>query len=215
MRRYILPLLGALNLALLAVLTWLWVTPQGALRDVRWLAPQPVRPALVDAQALPAFNVDLSRYLATLERPLFTPSRRPPRVPETAASVPPPEPFPDIRLVGVYGMQGAGGVIAVVDGRVRRMQLGASIGDWSLKEVRSSEIVLGRGDDVRTIQLRRSTGTEPPLTAAGSAPVSASPSGLPPAAEAVRQVEMERVRTQVRRMNVLRARAGKPLLPEP
>lgn len=215
MRRYILPLLGALNLALLAVLTWLWVTPQGALRDVRWLAPQPVRPALVDAQALPAFNVDLSRYLATLERPLFTPSRRPPRVLETAASVPPPEPFPDIRLVGVYGMQGAGGVIAVVDGRVRRMQLGASIGDWSLKEVRSSEIVLGRGDDVRTIQLRRSTGTEPPLTAAGSAPASASPSGLPPAAEAVRQVEMERVRTQVRRMNVLRARAGKPLLPEP
>lgn len=216
MRRHVLLLLVAANLALAALLAWLWLTPQGQWRGVHWEPPQPVRPALADAPALPAFEVDLGRYVATLERPLFAPSRRPPPPPQAAASAPASEPMPDIRLLGLYGSSGAGGVIASIDGKVRRLRVGESVGGWSLKELRAGEIVIGRGDEVRTLRLTRSTGGEPaPTTAAAGTSAPAVSSATPSAADAYKQSELERVRTQVRRMNVLRARSGMPPLPEP
>ncbi len=220
MRRRVLSLLVALSLALAALLAWLWLTPQGQLRGVHWLPPSPVRPALADAPAMPNFDVDLSRYVATLERPLFAPTRRPPP-PQTAASVPATDPMPDIHLLGVYGSLAAGGVVARVNGQVRRVRVGESVGGWSIRELGAGEIVIGRGDEVHTLRLTRNSGNDP--ASASSAAASASSTGsapavssaTPSAADAYRQSELERVRTQVRRMNVLRARSGMPLLPEP
>ncbi len=221
-RRQVLPLLAALNLALAGVLAWLWVTPEGQLRDVRWPPPQPVRPALAEAVALPTFEVDLSRYVATLERPLFESSRRPPP-PQSATAVPAPEPMPDIRLLGLYGNAGAGGMIARIDGKVRRLQVGESVGGWVLREKRAGEIDVSRGEEIRTLRLTRSTEGEPAppndMAASGASAGSASAPAAGAAAaspkNAYMQSEQERVRTQVRRMNVLRARAGMPPLPEP
>lgn len=214
MRRHALPLLVALNLALAALLAWLWITPEGDLRGVRWQPPEPVRPVIADAPSLPAFEMDGNRYVATLERPLFAPTRRPPP-PQAAASA--VEPLPDIRLLGLYSSGGASGVIASIDGTVRRLRVGESVSGWSLKEVKGSEIVIGRGDEVHTLRLTRGSGNDP--APATSAPASASALGVssstPSAADAYRQSELERVRTQVRRMNVLRARSGMPPLPEP
>lgn len=223
MKRRVVSLLVLLNLALAALLAWLWLTPQGELRGVRWLPPPPVRPALAYPPDMPNFDVDLTRYVATLERPLFDPGRRPPPPPQTVAAAPAPDPMPDIRLLGVYGNKAAGGVIARVDGQVRRVRIGESFGGWSIKELRANEIVIGRAGEVHTIPLTRSTGTEPalaaaaPAAAASAAAASAAPPGAAPtsAADALKQRELERVRTQVRRMNVLRARSGMEPLPEP
>lgn len=210
-----LPMLVVLNLALAGVLAWLWFTPAGALRDVRWQPPQPVPPALADAKALPEFDIDVARYVATLERPLFVPTRRPPPPPQDVASAPAADPLPQIRLLGLYGNEQVGGVIASIDGQVLRLKVGEAIGSWSVREVRRNEVVIARADDVRTIALVRS-----PSDAAAAESVDASGSSraaaaTPPAAQAQRQRDIERARNQVRRMNVLRARSGLPPLPEP
>jgi hypothetical protein len=218
MKRHVLLLLAALNLALAALLAWLWLTPQGELRNVRWLPPEPVRPALADAPPLPAFEIDANRYVATLERPLFAPTRRPPPPQAAAAAV---EPLPDIRLLGLYGGGGAGGAIASVDGKVRRLRVGEAIAGWSLKEVRGRELVLARGDETRSIELKRSTGAEPPAASAGSSAAGAGTAavpatgGTPTAGQTAHQKDVERAREQVRRVNVARARKGMRLLPEP
>ena len=77
MKRWTLPLLLALNLGLLAWLASLWFTPDGRLTGVRWQPPPALKPSLDGGSALPATGVELGRYVATLERPLFMPSRRP------------------------------------------------------------------------------------------------------------------------------------------
>ncbi len=129
--------------------------------------------------------------------------------------------MPDIRLLGLYGGGGAGGAIASVDGKVRRLRVGEAIAGWSLKEVRGRELVLARGDETRSIELKRSTGAEPPTAAAagggaaGAAAAAPAAGGAPTAVQAAHNQDIERAREQVRRMNVLRARSGRPPLPEP
>lgn len=219
MRQNVLPLLVALNLALAGLLAWLWLTPDGELRRVRWEPPAPLPPALADAKALPALDVDVARYLATLERPLFLPTRRPPPKPEdAAASAPPPDPLPDIRLLGLYGNQHVGGMIARIDGQARRLRVGESIGTWSVKEVRRHEVVVVRADDVRTIELKRADADTAVAAAdadGSGRPAASAPPTVASRAQAQRQREIERAREQVRRMNALRARSGLPPVPEP
>lgn len=218
MRQYTLPMLVALNLALAGLLAWLWLTPEGEWRDVRWQPPQPVAPALADAKALPAFDIDVVRYLATLERPLFLPTRRPPPKPEAAAAAPPPDPLPAIRLLGLYGNDDVGGVIAHVDGKIRRVRVGDSVsGRWVLKSRDGIRAIVARDGEERTIELARNVAPPPETVAsadpaAGSEPTAAATA---PARTAARERDLERRRDQVRRMNAARARRGMPPLPEP
>ncbi|MCU0814468.1 MAG: hypothetical protein MUC32_09195 [Burkholderiaceae bacterium] len=218
MRHYALPLLAALNLALAGLLAWLWLTPDGELRDVRWQPPQPVPPVLADAKPLPAFDIDVVRYLATLERPLFLATRRPPPKPDEVAAAPPPDPMPNIRLLGVYGNDDVGGVIANVDGKVRRVRVGDSLsGRWVLKSRDGLRAVVARGDEQRTIELVRSAAPPPETVAATDTDTAAGgePAAAAPARTAARERDLERRRDQVRRMNAARARRGMPPLPEP
>lgn len=218
MRQHALPLLLALDLALGGLLAWLWFTPQGDLRNVRWQPPQPVPPALADTKALPTFDVDVARYLATLERPLFLATRRPPPKPEEVAAPPPPDPLPNIRLLGVYGNDGVGGVIANVDGKVRRVRVGDSLsGRWVLKSRDGLRAVVARGDEERTIELVRNAAPPPEtVAAADTAALGEAAAAAPaPARSAARERDLERRREQVRRMNAARARRGMPPLPEP
>lgn len=221
MRRQVLPLLVVLNLALAGVLAWLWFTPDGELRDVRWQPPQPVPPALADAKPLPAFDVDVARYVATVERPLFVPSRRPPPKPQdVAAAPPPPDPLPNIRLLGLYGKADAGGMIASVDGKVRRVRVGDAVaGRWTLKALRTNEVVVARDGDERAVPLVRNLGPVAE-TVAEADPAGAETAAAPTrpgtaATTATSAADLERRREQVRRLNAARARRGMPLLPEP
>ena len=219
LKRHLVPLLAALSVMLAVLLAWLWLTPQGAWRDVRWNPPAPLPPALGEPPALPGTAVDLNRFVATLERPLFMPSRRPVPPPDAAASAAAPvDPLPDIRLLGVYGSQDAGGLVARIDGRVKRFRLGESIGSWSLKEIRANAVVLARGEDVRTIELRRSLGNEP----AGSDSAADRPAPVAAARPAPEVEPPERAQLRERlalardkRLNEARIRQGMPPSPRP
>ena len=220
MRRMLLPLLLAGNVALALWLAWLWVTPAGQVKGVQWQQPAPLPPALDGDTPLPETGVDTGRYVATLERPLFSPSRRMPPPPQAASAPPVIDSPPDIRVLGLYGSSAdgaVGGMVARIDGQVKRVKVGDAVGRWTLKALRPGEAVLSMGDSEQVYPLRRAAADEPP---ASSIADNAGPAGAPsapraPAVDPMRQRQIEEARANVRRINALRARSGLPPVPEP
>ena len=219
------PLLGLLVLGLTGLLAWLWLRPDGHGAALRWQPPAPLRPALDAPAALPLQDADLGRYVATLDRPLFVASRRPPPPPPPASApavvVDTP---PDLRVLGLYGRRAAGegaagdssgGMIARVDGQVKRVRIGEAVGRWTLKALRPGEAVLALGDTEQVYPLRRPAPDEPPPATADNARPGSEPAARPAAANPQVQRQIEEARQNLRRVNALRARAGLPLLPEP
>lgn len=220
MRRMLLPLLLAGNVALALWLAWLWVTPAGQVKGVQWQQPAPLPPALDGDTPLPETGVDTGRYVAMLERPLFSPSRRMPPPPQAASAPPVVDTPPDIRVLGLYGSSAdgaVGGMVARIDGQVKRVKVGDAVGRWTLKALRPGEAVLSMGDSEQVYPLRRAAADEPPPAADGTrAPAgAAAPPARSPQLQAMQEQEKRELRERVRRMNVLRARAGLPPLPEP
>jgi ribosomal protein L12E/L44/L45/RPP1/RPP2 len=222
MKQYGLRLAVALNAALLALLIWLWIDPQGEMRNVAWSAPAPVAPELGEpAVNLPVVkSLDTGVFMATLDRPLFSPSRRPvPKVVEAAKAVPEVDPFVGIHLYGLYtAEEGKGGILARVEGKVRRIGSGETLAGWTIKEVRDREVVFVRDGEERNIKLAIARpGTPPPAaakpqTAAAAAPAPAAPAqGRAADAQAQREDEQ---RELLRRRNELRAKAGAKLISE-
>ena len=166
MRRLVLPLLALATLALLGLLAWLWITPQGQWVGVTWQPPAPIKPSLDGPSGLPQTGVELGRYVATLERPLFVASRRPPPPPPAASAPIVVDTPPDLRVLGLYGRKGdgatIGGMIARVDGQVKRLRIGDSVGRWTLKALRPGEAVLALGETEQVYPLRRAAADEPP-----------------------------------------------------
>jgi len=205
--------LAAVCAGLAAALAWVWVGTDGRLRGVNWSPPPPVAPAVPAVTPAPAPAPALTQYVATLERPLFSPTRRPPPPP---AAPPPPDPLDDVQVLGVYGAGDHGGALLRRRGEVRRVPLGGDFGGWTLGEARGSELVLRRGEESRTLQVQRQIAA---AADAGAAAAAASPAAGTPAAAAhpnpQAQRDLEMVRQRVREMNRLRARMGLPPLPEP
>lgn len=220
MRRLAAPLLGVLALGLLGLLAWLWVTPQGQWVGVKWQPPAPIKPSLDGSAALPQTGVDLTRYVATLERPLFVASRRPPPPPPAASAAVVVDTPPDLRVLGLYGRKGdgatAGGMVARVDGQVKRLRIGDSVGRWTFKALRPGEAVLALGETEQVYPLRRPAPDEPPAATADNAAVPGDrPAAKPAAANPQLQRQIDEARQNLRRVNALRARSGLPPLPEP
>lgn len=211
MKRLILPLFVAIDLALLAWVVSLWFTPQGKPIGTRWQAPAPIKPDIGSGPTLPKTQINLGHFVATLERPLFVPSRRPPAAPPPVAA-PVVEPLPPMRLMAVYGNADGGGLLAVIDGRLKRLRLGDTINGWTVKALQRSGVELGRGDETTVIALRRTTGAEPPLDAA---PAGSAATPAAQAADAMRVRELEERRRAAIRRNERRARSGLPPLPLP
>lgn len=207
MTRVALAVLTCLCLALAGALAWLWVTPQGRLKGVQWSPPGPVRPALDAGRPLGGTGVELGQYVAVLDRPLFVPSRRPPPPPQ-AAPAPVVDPWADLRVLAVYGNGERGGMLAWVDGRIRRAKLGDSFSGWTLKAISPKGAEFAQGSEVRFVELKRSLGHESALALAAKGPASVSP-------EAQRQRSADEARQRVRNMNAVRAKYGFPPLPEP
>ncbi|QIL81861.1 hypothetical protein G7047_19500 [Diaphorobacter sp. HDW4A] len=211
-------ILGILILLLTLGLAALWIKPDGTLRNTIWTPPQAVMPDLQFADPLPASasKVDVALFVETLERPLFSPNRRPPPPPpkEEEKKAPPPDPFAGIHVFGLYGGEDSpSGMLAKVDGKVRMVSINDKLGAWTFKSIEDREAVFENGGETRKLV----------LVAAKPAPVPKAPvPGAPPGAEAPvsgqipldataeqrRQAMEEAQRERLRRRNEIRARAG-------
>ena len=162
MNRGLTVFLLAVSTLLAGMLVWLWVGPSGALRGVHWQPPSAVRPDLgsLSTMLIQRDDADASRFMAILDRPVFSPTRRPPPPPPPPKVVVParPDPLDGIHLYGLFSGGGVGGVIARVEGKTRRIKVSESVGDWSLKEIRSRDVVFTKaGGDTRVVPLMQAS----------------------------------------------------------
>lgn len=175
MRRVVIPLIGLLNIALLAIAAWQWVDGRGQVRPIHWTPPAAQPPDFSDL--LPQLGQasktgDVAQFLATLDRPLFSPSRRPP--PPVVITAPPPPPPPDpldsIHIYGVFEAQDSGGILARVDGRMTRIRIKDKVGEWSLKSVKDRDVAFVKNSETRILPLVHAKPVAPPPPAVAAAP---------------------------------------------
>lgn len=145
----------ALNFALLIVLLALWVDTKGQLRRIHWMQPAPLGlDAAGMVPTLPAREIRQGQFLETLERPLFSPSRRPPPPPPPPA--PPEEAAPPLTGVHVYGIYGAGnqgGAILGVDGKNQRITVNQTVKGWQLVAIDNNRLTFRRGSRQHVLEL--------------------------------------------------------------
>jgi hypothetical protein len=145
--------------------------------------------------ANPLWAIPLSALAATRNRPLFTPSRRPPApaaasVP-VAARVPPPAPaavpqHPNLTLIGTVASESEG-VAVFIDTTTRdavRLRTGEGHSGWVLQSVERRAATLQKGDQTETLALPRPTAQEmsaPVISTLPPAPPPPQPSAPAPA----------------------------------
>lgn len=198
MRRHVLALMVAVNVALVLLLAALWVTPQGQLRNVAWQPPAPIQPEFATSfTANPEMN--LGNFVATLDRPLFSPNRLPPPVKAAGAAPVQVDPLSNIRLYGIYAGPGTGGIIASVDGKSRRIRLNENVGEWTVKSIKDRDVTFTRGGESRVVHLGQGVHQPGPVAAAGA------PGGAV-AAPAARQTGADLARSRFPSIEERRAR---------
>lgn len=219
-------LLAATNLVLAGLLASLWLgenSPTHA--ESTWQAPLAVNPdiATPTRPIKTATNSgEATAFLDILERPLFAPNRRPP--PATVSLAPPPPPPPDpfvsIQLSGLFtGPQG--GMLVRVEGKMRRVMVGQSIGAWTLANVQGREATFTQGEQERKLTLQhvklnaaRQTIQEPGAT---NPTPETSPPTPPTAAQdntLIQAQQQDKQRERLRSRNELRIQNGLPPLTE-
>lgn len=162
------PLTKALiAVAVVAVPYLLWTAPEPGpaaavnARDDAALMPPATAPSLV-IPTLPS----LPSFAATVDRPLFAPSRRmpPEAVPEPTidlAEAAPLETGPDepvIRFFGTMTRRGQTLALAAIDGEQgpgRKLALDDEVGEWRVVAIERDRLVLGRGDERRDYTILR------------------------------------------------------------
>ncbi len=114
--------------------------------------------AAVAGPAIPARAGDPApetRFRAMVERPLFSPTRRPPPAPQAVAPLDAPVPLapspPNLALSGV--ITGGGGGVALIrrpqDAAPIHVALGGTVDGWTVAEIHPRAIVLRR--DARSV----------------------------------------------------------------
>ena len=211
-------LLALVNLVLAGGLASLWLDENAQPRaEMIWQAPTAVSPDI----ALPALAIKAdpnagnpNAYPAILARPLFAPDRRPPPPPAPPVPPPPPpppDPFASVQLTGLF--TGAeGGVLARVEGKMRRVKIGQTIGAWTLSQVEGREATFKQDEQERKLRLQYAKIYVPVAPPPSAAPVlQPRPMPVPQAMPANQQDEQ---RERLRRRNELRALNGLPPLTE-
>jgi len=90
----------------------------------------------------------LERFSVTRDRPLFSPTRRPPAPPPAAAAAAPapapPLPPPDVLLLGVVvdGEDAHAVVRTGTDAKIRRLRIGDEISGWKVGQIEAHKLVL-------------------------------------------------------------------------
>lgn len=187
----------------------LWLDTEGHWRNVSWSAPA-AQPMVLAEINLPrgsvGGDVDVGRFVAVLDRPLFSPSRRPPPPPPPPAPPPPVDPLANIQLFGVYGGKTGGGIVARIDGKVQRVSVQSQVGEWVVKSVVGREVTFARGDETRTLTLVHAVAARAAAPAAAAqAPEAVNPGGA--ALGAQQKMQEEARAREAARLDVLR-RAG-------
>jgi hypothetical protein len=209
-RRPVVPVLAVVNGLLAAVLVWMWVGTDGKLRNTQWTPPKPIRPDFSAPLAALAQRRgdEVGQLVAMADRPLFSPTRRPPPPPAPPA---PPDPLANLQLLGVYNSASGGGIIARVDGRVRRASVNEKIGEWTVQKIADRDVTFVRGSESRVLQLAR---RGPAASTNRGLPAAAAPGTPAPAPTqmtgAQRAEEEERAR--LRAINENNIRNGLPPL---
>lgn len=201
-------ILTLLTMALCAALASLWVDQQGYWRNIYWAVPAAIAPELkAPAQLLPGRGPATVSYASIQERPLFAPDRRPPPPPAPPA---PPDPFASIQIQGIFSGVNTG-ILARVDGKVRRVKINETVGAWTLKSIEGRSITFTQGDQTRQIQLayaRLNTVTPAPTIATNRQAAPLTPlQGAAPDPKAY-------YREQLRMRNELNAARGLPIQTE-
>jgi len=131
------------------------------------------------APANPVAALPLDQLSTILDRPLFSPSRRPPPPPPppVAQAPAPPPPPPDLVLFGVV-MDGEGAravVRAGADKKILRAQIGDDIDGWKVSQIEGRKVVLSLDGRFATFKLfnddraRSESGGGPASAASGEA----------------------------------------------
>ena len=183
MKRYVGGILVVLNIALAGILAWMWFAPNGALKNVHWDVPRGQKANLDDLvpHLGKAHAMDHSQFLAMLDRPLFSPTRRPPPPPPpppVEAPPPPPDYLADAVLTGVYvgGDGKSGGIIIKFQGKDKSLPLRGVLDGWTLSSVADNRVYFTRGGETKEITLLKAK------LQAGSGPMvdTNQPKGGPP-----------------------------------
>lgn len=157
LNRYTLHAVLGLNFVLVLVLAFLWIGPDRKLRSLHWQPPAPqtsdYAAMLPDLPSVVPANT--SAFMAILERPLFTITRRPPPPPPPpkAAEAAPPDNLSTARLTGLYAGPGEGGVILNIGGRDRRVRIREQIEGWTLSAIDQQSATFHSGSSQRTLPL--------------------------------------------------------------
>ena len=196
-------------------LAWIWVDQDGQLRNVTWAPPRPLPPEIkIPAAMEQAGAGSTSDFAQILARPLFAPDRRPPpppAPPAPPAPIPPPDPRANIQIQGIFSGANAG-IMARVDGKVRRIKIDEAVGPWTLKSVEGRDVIFGQGDETRKLRLEYAR-LAPPILQAPTA-AAGSPPGQPPGYAGTPQNVQDESRDRLRRRNEARAARGLPLVTE-
>ena len=205
------PLLISLNLVAICGLVALWFEPDGVMRNVRWEAPAPVMPQIgrLNETLQPATaSPDPLAFISILERPLFAADRRPPPPAPAPAELAQVDPISTVVLIGLLSGEN-GGVLARVEGQVRRIRLSESIGAWSLKSIDGREATFAQGEERRTLRLEHST-----LGASGAIVSKVAPTPSVAAVARAASTLQNESRAFLSRRNGVRANSGLPPLQE-
>ncbi len=190
MKRYALRILLGVNVALALVLLWMWIATDGTVRNVHWQPPEPRRSDIDGLlPALPAVgSADTQRFVAMLDRPVFSTTRRPPPPPPPPpASAPPPDNLSTATISGVYAGGGQGGIIMLIAGKQRRLRMNDNVDGWVLNSIQDRVVSFTRGGETRTLLLPRAavtvySGAPRPAAAPPGGPSSAQQPAAAPAA---------------------------------
>ncbi len=146
-----------LDALLLLGLAWLWLDHSSAApRSLAWQPPAAIAPELGGAAVkLPRVAaMDTRAFVATLDRPLFSPTRRPPPPKAAADEAPAADTLKDVRLIGLYTTaDGRAGALLRNGAVVQRVALKEQIGGWTLRSVQDRSATLVRAGKSRVLEL--------------------------------------------------------------
>lgn len=174
----------------LAVPYLLWTQPETAPAPAAPAAEAPVAdapggPTQGQPGAAPALYVmpPLERFTAVVERPLFSPTRRMPAIPEpppeqpaSVAEAAPAGPSgpeePDLRFFGTVrqGDRSAALVTFPSTSEVARLVPGDHVGPWAVVEVERNRLVLAIGEERRSFEIFGASLRQPPTEATAPKP---------------------------------------------
>lgn len=117
------------------------------------------------ANGNPLWGITIESLHATRERPLFSPSRRPPTPAAIAAPLPPPPPppppdKPGLALLGTVAGASVGYAVFLDNAThdILRLKTGEGQGGWILQSVKNREAVLVKNDRTAVMRLPSPTG---------------------------------------------------------